>query len=179
MTKTIGVFCAASQELDPAYYREADEVGRLLGRQGLTVVYGGAGCGLMEAMALGVRQGGGRLVAIVPDRLEQSGRASALPDEKVRCRDLNDRKAIMVERSELLLALPGGVGTLDEIFTVVAAHTIGYHAKRVVLYNASGFWGDLLRLLRGLEERRFLRQSLSEYVTEVRSPEALARLLEG
>lgn len=175
--KNIGVFCAASQELEPCFYEEATRVGQLLGRLGKTLVYGGANCGMMECVARSVKQGGGRVVGVVPDILERSGRVSAWLDEKVPCRDLNDRKAIMVERSDVLVALPGGVGTLDEIFTVVSAHTIGYHAKHVVLYNASGFWNGLLALLHGLEERRFLRCPLEEYVTEVRSPEALEALL--
>lgn len=175
--KNVGVFCAASQDLEPCFYEEAVRVGQLLGRLGKTLVYGGANCGLMECVARGVKQEGGRVVGVVPDILEQNRRVSALLDEKVPCRDLNDRKAIMVERSEVLVALPGGLGTLDEIFTVVAAHTIGYHAKQVVLYNAGGFWDGLTALLRNLEEHRFMRRPLAEYVAEVRSLEALEALL--
>ncbi len=177
--KYIGVFCAASPDLEPCYYEEAEKVGRLLGRQGHTLVYGGADCGLMECVARGVRQGGGRVLGVVPDILERKGRVSTLLDEKVPCRDLNERKAIMVSRSDVLLALPGGVGTLDEIFTVVSAHSIGYEARRVMLYNASGFWNGLMELLRGLEERRFLRSPLTEYVTEVRSLDELAAAIAG
>lgn len=175
----IGVFCAASDNLLPAFYDEAEQVGRRLGEQGKTVIYGGAACGMMECVARGVKQGGGRLVGIVPRILEQAGRACTLLDEKVLCRDLNDRKAILVERSELLVALPGGVGTLDEIFTVASAHSIGYHTKRVVLYNASGFWDDLVALLQGLQAQHFLRCPADTYVTTVRSLDELSRLIDA
>ena len=123
----IGLFCAASDRLEASYYDLAGAFGRFVGERGLTLVYGGADSGLMESAARGVKDTGGHVVGIVPSVLEARRRVSRYVDEVVPCHDLSDRKAIMVERSDVLVALPGGVGTLDEVFTVMAANSIGYH----------------------------------------------------
>ena len=135
----ICVFCSAN-DVAPQYVAAAEKLGRWLGREGHTLVYGGANLGLMEAVARAAHEAGATVVGVVPAILEKTGRASDHIDVRVLCDSLDDRKAIMVERSDLFVALPGGVGTLDEIFTVVAAASIGYHHKRVVLLNIDGFW---------------------------------------
>ena len=175
--ESIGVFCAASQCLDARYYTMAEQVGCLLGEHQMTVYYGGAACGMMESVALGVRQGGGKVVGVVPTVLEQKGMVSTLLDEKIPCQDLNDRKAIIIERSEVLLALPGGIGTLDEMFTVASAHSIGYHTKRVILYNEDGFWNSLWPFLEELHRTGFIRGSLDQYFPRVASLDELRDLL--
>lgn len=109
--ESIGLFCAASDRLEASYYDLAGAFGRLVGERGLTLVYGGADSGLMESAARGVKNAGGHVVGIVPSVLEARRRVSRYVDEVVPCHDLSDRKAIMVERSDVLVALPGGVGT--------------------------------------------------------------------
>ena len=141
----ICVFCSAN-DVAPQYVAAAEKLGRWLGREGHTLVYGGANLGLMEAVARAAHEAGATVVGVVPAILEKTGRASDHIDVRVLCDSLDDRKAIMVERSDLFVALPGGVGTLDEIFTVVAAASIGYHHKRVVLLNIDGFWDSLLAI---------------------------------
>ena len=169
--KHVGVFCAASDRLDAAYYAMAREFGRWLGGRGLTLV------GLMECVAEGVKAVGGRAVGVVPRILESKRRVSRLVDEVVPCNDLADRKAIMVERSDVLVALPGGIGTLDEVFTVMAAHSIGYHHKRVVLFALDGFWDGLVGLLQELDRRRFVNVPLSRYLSVARSWDELEAVL--
>ena len=138
-----------------------------MGREGHTLVYGGANLGLMEAVARAAHEAGATVVGVVPAILEKTGRASDHIDVRVLCDSLDDRKAIMVERSDLFIALPGGVGTLDEIFTVVAAASIGYHHKRVVLLNIDGFWDSLLAMLDDLQSKGVLRPGLKETLTVV------------
>ena len=116
-------------------------------------------------------------MGVVPQVLVERNRVSALLDETVLVRDLSERKDIMVQRSDVLVALPGGVGTLDEIFHTMAAATIGFHSKRVVLYNASGFWDGLLSLLREMSQEAFVRGALCNYLTEVRSVEELKQII--
>ena len=145
----------------------AEKLGRWLGREGHTLVYGGANLGLMEAVARAAHEAGATVVGVVPAILEKTGRASDHIDVRVLCDSLDDRKAIMVERSDLFVALPGGVGTLDEIFTVVAAASIGYHHKRVVLLNIDGFWDSLLAMLDDLQSKGVLRPGLKETLTVV------------
>ena len=162
----ICVFCSAN-DVAPQYVAAAEKLGRWLGREGHTLVYGGANLGLMEAVARAAHEAGATVVGVVPAILEKTGRASDHIDVRVLCDSLDDRKAIMVERSDLFVALPGGVGTLDKIFTVVAAASIGYHHKRVVLLNIDGFWDSLLAMLDDLQSKGVLRPGLKETLTVV------------
>ncbi len=175
--RCVGLFCAASNKLDAKYYAMAEEFGHRIGERRLALVYGGANSGLMECTARGVKSAGGRVVGIIPRILESHRRVSAYVDEAVPCEDLNDRKAIMVERSDVLVALPGGIGTLDEMFTVMAAHSIGYHQKKVVLFDLYGFWDGLEEVLRGYDRLGFINVPLERYCVTVRSWEELDEAL--
>ena len=167
--KSVAIFCAASENIAPGYFEAAAEVGTMLGRLGATMVYGGARFGLMEATAKAAKAAGAHIVGVVPDILVERGRVSSLLDEQVECRNLSERKDIMLERSDLLVALPGGVGTLDEIFHVLAAATIGYHTKRVVLYNVNGFWNSLNATLDGMLQAGFVRGEFEKYLVVANS----------
>ena len=161
---SVAIFCAASENIAPGYFEAAAEVGAMLGRLGKTMVYGGARFGLMEATAKAAKAAGARIVGVVPDILVERDRVSRLLDERVGCRNLSERKDIMLERSDVLVALPGGVGTLDEIFHVLAAATIGYHTKRVVLYNVNGFWNPLLATVEEMSQAGFVRGEVEKYL---------------
>lgn len=175
--KHIGIFCAASQNLDAVYYEEALKVGQWIGRNGWTLVYGGANSGSMECVARGVHEAGGTVVGVVPQILESKRRASDFIDRLISCHDLNDRKQIMIEQSDVLMALPGGVGTLDEIFTLMAANSIGYQNKPVILYNESGYWDSLLALLEEYDRKSFINVPCSRYLKVVRSTDELEAFL--
>ncbi|MBR4967392.1 MAG: TIGR00730 family Rossman fold protein [Bacteroidaceae bacterium] len=175
--KSIAVFCAASENIAPGYFEAAAEVGAMLGRLGATLVYGGARFGLMEATARAAKQAGARIVGVVPDILVERDRVSMLLDEQVPCRNLSERKDIMLERSDILVALPGGVGTLDEIFHVMAAATIGYHTKRVVLYNVNGFWDSLVATLDEMLQAGFIRGEFERYFSVANGVAELEGLL--
>ena len=161
---SVAIFCAASENIAPGYFEAAAEVGAMLGRLGKTMVYGGARFGLMEATAKAAKAAGARIVGVVPDILVERDRVSRLLDEQVGCSNLSERKDIMLERSDVLVALPGGVGTLDEIFHVLAAATIGYHTKRVVLYNVNGFWNALLAAVDEMSQAGFVRGEMDKYL---------------
>ena len=161
---SVAIFCAASENIAPGYFEAAAEVGAMLGRLGKTMVYGGARFGLMEATAKAAKAAGARIVGVVPDILVERDRVSRLLDEQVGCSNLSERKDIMLERSDVLVALPGGVGTLDEIFHVLAAATIGYHTKRVVLYNVNGFWNALLAAVDEMSQAGFVRGEVEKYL---------------
>lgn len=176
-SRNVAVFCAASEDIDPLYGAAAVEVGKMLGRIGAALVYGGARFGLMEATARGAKESCAHIIGVVPMILEERGRVSSLIDEKINCRNLSERKDIMLRRSDILVALPGGIGTLDEIFHVMAAATIGYHAKKVVLYNVNGFWNPLLAMLRASEESGFLRGDLEKFMTVADSIDELEKII--
>jgi uncharacterized protein (TIGR00730 family) len=175
--RSVAVFCAASENIAPGYFEAAAEVGAMLGRIGAAMVYGGARFGLMEATAKAAKAAGARIVGVVPDILVERDRVSGLLDEQVGCRNLSERKDIMLERSDILVALPVGIGTLDEIFHVLAAATIGYHTKRVVLYNVNGFWDSLRGALDEMSQAGFVRGELDKYLVVANSIAQLEDLI--
>jgi len=175
--KAIGIFCSAAENINRIYFDAAREVGSWMAWKGITLVYGGAEMGLMEAVARAVKDGGGHIVGVVPNRIVEREVQSRLLDETVLCDNLAERKQLMLQRSDLLLALPGGIGTLDEVFHVMGSATIGEHRKRMVLYNADGFWDECWLMLSKLNERGFIRGQLSDYVGMVSSVSELEELI--
>ena len=175
--KNIAVFCAASDIVASPYVQAAREVGELIGSLGCALVYGGARAGLMEVTAAAAKSAGAHIVGVVPLVLEERNRVSALIDEKIHTRDLSERKDIMVQRSDVLVALPGGIGTLDEVFHTMAAATIGFHKKRVVLYNVNGFWNMLNATLEEMSQAGFVRGEMEKYLVVANSIAELEDLL--
>lgn len=161
--KKIGIFCSASDSIDKVYFEKARELGEWIGRQGKVLIYGGADLGLMDCIAKAVKTTGGTVVGVVPSKLEENGRVSHFLDKTFHTRNLSDRKDIMTEESDVLIALPGGIGTLDEVFHVMAASSIGYHSKKIIFYNIDGFYDDLLAILRSLHQKNFSRHPLEHY----------------
>lgn len=143
----VGVYLSSKDNLPESYVRAAREVGELIGRTGRTLVYGGARKGLMEVLAQSVKQHGGRVFGMVPDVIVERGLESEAIDVTFRCADLSDRKDMMNRESDVLLALPGGIGTLDEVFTVLANTCIGIRRQPLVFFNVDGCWNALLTAL--------------------------------
>ena len=160
----ICVFCSANANIEPAYYQAAEELGHWAAQKGHTIVFGGVNQGLMECLAKATKEAGGHTVGVVPSIVEETGRTSRYNDEVVTCQNLSERKQLMLDRSDVFVALPGGVGTLDEVFTIAASYTIGYHHKRVILYNVNGFWDSLILLLDDLQQRGMVRGQWRDYI---------------
>ena len=177
VTMKICIFCSANQQLDPDFFGMTEELGRWLATAGHTLVYGGVNSGLMECVARAVKQAGGRTVGVIPKIVEKGGRISDYVDVEVMCDNLSDRKQLMEDRSDVFIALPGGIGTMDEVFTIAAAHTIGYHDKRVILYNMKGFWDDLVAMLDRLQQRGMVRGQWRGYIAVAESLEDIKDLL--
>lgn len=175
--KNIALFCAASENIDRIYIDAAQNIGSMLGRMGASLIYGGARFGLMEATAKAAKTAGAHIIGVVPKILEERRRVSALLDEHISCHNLSDRKDIMLAKSDILIALPGGVGTLDEIFHVLAAAQIGYHSKRVILYNVNRFWDSLITMLSHFNTAGFIRGELDRFLVVANSIEELEGLI--
>ena len=164
MNSNIGIFCASSDRMEQVYYDEAARLGAWIGQQGRTLVYGGANCGLMETLARSVHEAGGRVLGVVPQILVDNNRVSRFIDETVLTSDLNQRKQGIIDRSDIIITLPGSVGTLDEVFTVLAANTIGIHSKKVLFWNINGFWDELFQLFWALKKKNVINKPLEDYV---------------
>lgn len=158
------IFCSANENLAPEFFERTRELGLWAAREGHTIVFGGVNQGLMECVAKAVKEGGGTTIGVVPRIIESSGRLSDYVDIDIPCDNLNDRKQIMEDQSDVFIALPGGLGTLDEVFTIAAAATIGYHQKPVILYNIGGFWDPLIQLLDSLEQKGMMRGPWRQHI---------------
>ena len=163
----IGVYLSSKDHLPDSYVEAARQVGAFIGSEGHTLVYGGARKGLMEVLAQQVKAHGGRVYGMVPDIIVQRGLVSDAIDVTFRCVDLNDRKAMMNRESDVLVALPGGIGTLDEVFTVMANTVIGIRHQPVVFYNVDGCWDALLQALDNLFAQGLISGQPADYYTIV------------
>lgn len=169
----IGVFCSSKENLDARYEEAACQVGEWIGRNGHTLLYGGSRCGLMNTVSQAVKAAGGRVFGAVPDALADRGLVSDLLDVEFRCADLSGRKEIFVREADAFIALPGGIGTLDEIFSVAAGATIGEHTKQVFLYNANNYWTPLWNILQTMRQQGFIDRQLSGCISLIQKTDEL------
>lgn len=175
--KRIGIFCSSSNRLDKVYYDEAERLGRWMGTHGKTLVCGGANCGLMETLARAVHETGGHVLGVIPQILLDRKRVSPSLDEQILTSDLNERKDVLIKQSDIILALPGSVGTLDEVFTVMAANTIGLHDKKIVFWNINGFWDDLFVMFEGLSRRNVVNKPWPELMIKATALEEIIEII--
>lgn len=173
----ICIFCSANQQIDPEFFTATEELGKWAAENGHSIVYGGVNQGLMECVAKATKTSGGMTIGVVPMMVERSGRTSDYVDVEIPCDNLSDRKQLMIDQSDVFIALPGGIGTLDEVFTVAASATIGYHQKPVILYNMKGFWNSLIQMLDDLQQKGMVRGSWRQYIKTADSLEEISRLI--
>lgn len=172
----ISVFCSANCQIDHDFFIATKELGQWAAQEGHTIVFGGVNMGLMECVAKAVHEAGGRTIGIVPRIIEKENISNYL-DVEIPCDNLNDRKQLMEDHGDVFIALPGGIGTLDELFTVAAAATIGYHHKPIIVYNMKGFWDSFVTMLDDLHSRGVTRKQWRNYITVVNSFEELKQKL--
>ncbi|WP_229400719.1 LOG family protein [Micromonospora okii] len=174
----ICVFCASSRTLDPRWLDLAAETGAEIARRGHTLVSGGGCVGMMGALADGARSAGGATVGVIPQSLVDLEVADLASDELLVTASMADRKTLMIERSDAFLTLPGGLGTLDELFEVWTTATLALHAKPMVLVDADGFYRPLLDWLASAADQNFLKPAGLSLLTVADSVPAALDALE-
>lgn len=174
----IAVFCSANNNIVDKYTKEVEALGQWIGTAGHTLVYGGSNTGLMECVARAAHDAGATVIGVVPQILEKGGRVSDYIDVEIPCDNLSDRKDLMLAQADTAVALPGGIGTLDELFSVAASRTIGYHTKKIILYNINGFWDSLVHLLDDLQERGMIRGQYTDGILPVSTLQELQEKIE-
>jgi uncharacterized protein (TIGR00730 family) len=162
MIRSITVYCSSSSALAPVYFEAGAAAGRALAANGWALVYGGNSVGLMKTVADAARAGGGRVVGITPQLMVDKGIHDALADELVVTNGMRDRKALMEERGDAFLTLPGGLGTFEEIFEIIVGKQLKYHDKAIVLLNVEGYFTPLLSMIDHGIEQRFIKPSVRE-----------------
>lgn len=171
--RSVCVFCGSSSNAAEVYYSAARETGTLLARRGLTLVYGGSHVGLMGAVADACLAAGGRVVGVIPKTLVEREVAHAgLTDLRV-VSSMAERKALMSELSDAFLSLPGGFGTLDEMFEMLTAYQLGEHAKPSGLLNVRNYYDPLLALCDGAVREGFLHPGHRSAVLHSADPSEL------
>ena len=173
--KRVLVFCGSSPGRKPEYAAAAAELGRLLAARDLEVVYGGARVGLMGALADATLAGRGTVIGVIPSRLVEHEIAHARLTKLHIVETMHERKALMAELSDAVIALPGGSGTLDELFELFTWKQLGLHRKPIGLLDVAGYWQPMLGFLQHAVNERFLR---AEYLEDLQVEGSAAGLLD-
>ncbi|MBB2913503.1 hypothetical protein FHS43_004807 [Streptosporangium becharense] len=161
----ICVFLASSQKIDQKYIALAEEVGAELAARGHTLVSGGARVSCMGAVARAARAAGGRTVGVIPQALVDVELADEESDELVVTADMRERKGVMDARSDAFLVLPGGIGTLEELFEIWTSRTLGLHDKPLVILDPWGLYAPLRQLVEGMHEAGFTRPNVFDAIS--------------
>jgi uncharacterized protein (TIGR00730 family) len=155
MAKLLCVYCGSSKKLESRYYSAAEAVGGAMVANGWGLVYGGGNVGMMGSVAQSVKAAGGHVVGVIPDFMKERELAYHQSDELIIVGSMRERKRIMEERASAFLALPGGIGTLEELTEIMTLRYINRIDKPVVIFNQEGYYDDLLRFFERMTRERF------------------------
>ena len=177
--QSICVYCASGPGTNPAFVEAAKSFGRILAENGIRLVYGGGSVGLMGALAESVLAHGGAVTGVIPDFLVNREHMLVSVQERIITRDMHERKRVMFERADAFVALPGGVGTLEELVEQMTWAQLGRHKKPILILNVARFWDPLVALLDQMEDLQFIRRGMTvKYLVAERVEEILPQLIE-
>ena len=177
--RSICVFCASSNAVDSVYLDAATDLGRRMGRAGIDLVYGGASIGLMGAVARGVHAEGGQVTGVLPEFFKKKEIEYGEADELIVTRDMRERKAVMDERSDAFIVLPGGVGTLEEAMEIFSLIQLKQTLKPLVFVNTEGFYDGIVYHFEQLVKLKFAKEETLKMYQLVPSPEEAIRFIEN
>ena len=165
MTVTsIAVFCGSQSGINPLYQQQAKELGKYLGENKIRLIYGGGSKGLMGAVADSVMAHGGEVVGVIPELLiGWEHQHEGISDLQI-VADMHSRKKIMYDLSDAAIILPGGYGTLDELFEMLTWNTLKIHEKKIIMLNTEGFYNHLLAHIKFMQESKFLYENWEERI---------------
>ena len=159
--RTVCVYCGSGPGTNPHFLEAAKALGQALAENGIRLVYGGGSLGIMGAVASSVLDHGGQVTGIIPDFLKMRENALKRVQEMIVTPDMHERKRQMFERSDAFVALPGGIGTLEELVEQLTWQQLGRHSKPVLLANIDGFWEPLFALIAHMRATQFIRANLT------------------
>lgn len=159
--KNVCVYCGSGPGTNPKFVESAVAFGKALAENNIGLVYGGGSVGLMGAVAKSAIDQGGKVIGIIPEFLTKRENALKDAQELIVTHDMHERKRLMFERSDAFVALPGGIGTLEELVEQLTWAQLGRHTKPILLANIDGFWDPLMVLLDHMRTTAFIRQDLS------------------
>lgn len=181
--KSICVYCGSNAGSQPLFKEAAIQLGELLAREGIRLVYGGGSIGLMGALAKTVLQNGGEVTGVIPDFLKEQEVMLEEAHELIVTQDMHERKRTMFEKADAFIALPGGIGTLEELVEMLTWAQLGRHDKPMLLLNLGQFWTPLVELLDHMRDLGFIHpdRDINYEITEdvSQSVDILCRAIEG
>lgn len=157
------VYCGSSDGADPATLAAAERLGALLAAADVGLVYGGASIGVMGVLARAVMAGGGRVLGVIPEFLSNVEVKMEGLDELIVTRSMHERKQLMFERSDAFVALPGGIGTLEELVEMLTWAQLGRHHHPIIIANLNGFWDPLVTLLDHMIQQKFTHSNIRRF----------------
>ncbi|MCB1504924.1 MAG: TIGR00730 family Rossman fold protein [Hyphomicrobiaceae bacterium] len=171
--RNVCVYCGSGHGLNPSYTQAAQALGQSFAEAGVGLVYGGGGLGLMGEVARATLAAGGHVTGIIPDFLTQKEHMLIDVQKLIVTKDMHERKRLMFEYSDAFVALPGGVGTLEELVEQLTWSQLGRHAKPIVVANIAGFWDPFLNLLAHMRDDQFIRNGINVRFIVVDKAEAI------
>ena len=174
---SLAVFCGSKNGNNPVYVNHAKELGKLLAKKNITLIYGGGSTGIMGAVADAMMEGGGKVIGIITKKLvDWEHQHEGITDLSV-VDDMHIRKQRMYDLCDAAVILPGGVGTLDEFFEMVTWNQLSIHDKEIYIINSDNFFDFLLKHIQQMEKQGFLYESVLERITVLDEPEQLLQYL--
>jgi uncharacterized protein (TIGR00730 family) len=162
--RAVTVFCSSSSAVHPRFLAAAGELGAAIAGQNWSLVYGGNFVGLMAALAQGARDAGGRVIGITPQLMHDKGLSDLKADELIVTNGMRDRKALLEERCDGFVTLPGGIGTFEEFFETIVGKQLGYHNKPIVVLNIDDFYNPLLAMIEHGIELKFIKPAARDLI---------------
>lgn len=169
--KNVAIYCASSTKIRPVYFDAADRLGRLFAKEGLRMVFGAGNMGLMGKMADAMLAEGGEMTGVIPEFMIEQGWHHKGCQEIIATKDMADRKTWIWQHSDALVALPGGIGTLDELSEILVLKQLGVLTHPIVVLNTDGYYDGLLHVLEHMVEENFLLPMHKDMFEVVREPE--------
>ena len=176
----ICVYGAASPTIHPEFIERVEALGREMGKRGHSLVFGGGGNGLMGAAARGVRDGGGRIVGVIPKFFDEENVEEICDfcNELIQPDTMRQRKQIMEDNADAFIVVPGGIGTFEEFFEILTLKQLCRHNKPIALYNIRGYYDELNQMMEAAMAKNFVRGNCRELYATIADPEELLRYIE-
>ncbi len=176
--KTITVYCASSSKINPLYVDSAKTLGTLMASRDMACINGGGNSGLMGAVSSAILESGGKVIGVIPQFMVDEGWFHPALSEMVVTDSMHTRKQTMANRSDGCIALPGGIGTLEELLEIITWKQLGLYDKPVIILNVNGYYDDLLQMLDKAVRENFMREQHRKIYQVATSPEEALNLLE-
>ncbi len=175
--QSLAVFCGSKSGKNPLFSHHAAQLGKLLAENNVTLIYGGGNVGIMASIADAVMAHGGKVTGIIPKLLLDWERQHEKITELIVVDDMHIRKKAIYERCDAALVLPGGFGTLDELFEMLTWNQLSIHDKQIFILNSGGFYSNLISHIQQMEEEHFLFDSAKKRITVLDDPAELKKFI--